>query len=435
MRVTREVRAGRSRRSKVVAILLLGTTAIGVGLARSDDRPTDPMNLEATEDRAPSPDADRPSEGRDLESPTRELDAIESGGEDGGLTGRAIAAARPSDSPSNGTTGGSTSPSSNTSTGRPAPSSPTTPDAAPNGPGSSGSDPTPRGVGLQPDLDPPVVPEPPDIQACANLGHVAVGHPNDDPDVIAAAPRFRAMFADVSAREPVLVCARAVQPWRDDLYVQTLIAGGREVGMLIAGRDPEDPVLFVNRNEWAGWGWRDTHNYVGVPTGRTVLDGVPVILTTRGGVVVEHPDTMAIPVVNGAWLMWMQRGGPSGDMGMPVGRAQGLARIATWQDFVGGRVVLPLVETGLEAEAQPFERYSWVPWSEVGPPTRTEVPLRSVVENAGASYYVADDGKRYWIRTTGNWECARRSGAQMIGSIEGRLMTTIPIGGEYRCNM
>ncbi|MBX3312696.1 MAG: hypothetical protein KF906_00115 [Actinobacteria bacterium] len=276
--------------------------------------------------------------------------------------------------------------------------------------------------------------DPPETEQCANLGLVPIGDATGgDAGILAAAPRFRAMAAEILASESALVCARPIESWRDDLYVQSLRAGGTPVGILVAGRGPTDPVLRLTRYEWAGWGWRSDHNFVGVPTGRTTIDGVPVILTSRGGVVIEHPESMGIPVVNGAWEMWMVRGGPSGDMGMPAGRAQGLARIATWQDFAGGRVVLPVVETDIEAEAQPLEKYRWMPWSEFGDPNPSQVQAGSVIENAGASYYVADDGMRYWIRTTDAWFCARDAGSRMIGAVEGRVLLQFAIGGEYIC--
>ena len=96
---------------------------------------------------------------------------------------------------------------------------------------------------------------------------------------------------------------------------------------------------------------------------------------------------------------------------------------------------MPAVETDIEAESQPLDRYSWVPWSAFGDPPPIEVRAGSVIENAGASYYVAADGMRYWIRTADDWFCARDSGARMLCNVEGRVIVTFPIGGEYRCGM
>ena len=90
-------------------------------------------------------------------------------------------------------------------------------------------------------------------------------------------------------------------------------------------------------------------------------------------------------------------------------------------------------ETDIEAEAQPLEKYRWMPWSEFGDPNPSQVQAGSVIENAGASYYVADDGMRYWIRTTDAWFCARDAGSRMIGAVEGRVLLQFAIGGEYIC--
>jgi hypothetical protein len=338
--------------------------------------------------------------------------------------------------------------------GTPTPGTPTPP-GTPRLPGTPGSPSTPRtpdtpgrptapdppGDPKRPDDDdpddgPPDGPGPvDDVEACRNLGRAAIGDTSWGDGVDGhTEQRFRAIAQEVQASHPLLVCANPIVAWRDDLYVERLFAGGESVGMLVSGREPGDPVIAATLNEWAGWGWRSDHNFVGVPTERLVIDGVRIIRTHRGGVVVEHLDSMAIPVVNGAWHAWMLAGGPRGSMGMPVGRAAADPAGGARQDFTLGRLRLPDITMEFEAEVQPVERFIWTPWTELAPPAGPRPPANSVIEIAGAAYYVGTDGRRHWIPTTTAWFCADDSDALMLGEVDGRVMASFPLGEAYTCD-
>lgn len=277
-------------------------------------------------------------------------------------------------------------------------------------------------------------PTPPDVAACANLGLVAVGGTDGtDEGIVRAAPRFRAMAAELQATSNSLVCAKPIVAWRDDLYTQSLYAGGIRLGRLVSGREDHDPVVRLSLDEFAAWQWRSDHNFVGVPTGRVTIDGVEIIRTHRGGVVIESREAIPIPVVNGAWDRWMASGGPSGSMGMPAGRPDGISGFAAWQDFERGRIVLPQVVFEYDAESAPASAFVWFTWEQIGPPSTPPVRAHSVIELTGASYYVGPDLRRHWIRTTDDWYCAKRSGAAMIGPVDGRVLTSFPIGEAYVC--
>lgn len=316
----------------------------------------------------------------------------------------------------------------------PVPERPT--DAAPpedptdHGPGPAEEEPDPAPA--EPNL--PITPMTlaPDEELCPNLGLVAVGDSSDE-RLHRLRPRFRAEVPSLFESADGFVCASPMTLWRGDLAVQAVRVDGRLHGQLVSGLGDDDPVMLLTDTEWASWLWRSDHNFVGTPLRREVLDGVPIIRTSRGAVVMEHPDSMGIPVVNAAWDLWQYAKGPAGPMGMPVGRAQGVVNLA-WQDFEHGRLIAPGIVVDLQAEVAPAATFDWRLWPADDPDPRQPFTANSVIEIAGAAYYLGEDGKRHWIQTTGDWYCARdRMNATMRGNVEGRLMKRFELGERFVC--
>lgn len=284
---------------------------------------------------------------------------------------------------------------------------------------------------------PPTVPEPAlDQRNCPNLGLVAIGDAaTDQPVAVAASARFRAMAA-AELDAPHLVCARPIERWRDDVVVQRLVANGTDTGALVGGLRAQDPVVRFSRVEWTSFQFRDggvgNRNFAGVPTGRIRLGGHEVIRTSIGGLVMERPDTLGNVVINGAWDVWMARGGPTGPMGIPTGEPTGILGIGAHQDFTNGYLLLPGVTTELEAEAQPASRYQWHPVAAADRLAAAPAP-HSIVEVTGASYYVDRQGVRHWLATGSDWSCARHDLGAQPAVRRGWAAAARPLGDPFVC--
>lgn len=308
-----------------------------------------------------------------------------------------------------------------------------------------GARPPSKGDDRAPDLPPggvggtgtPSAPPAParDQVNCPNLGLVAIGDATGSPPVAAAASaRFRVMATSELTR-PDLVCARPITTWRDDLVAQELIVAGRPDGALLSGRSAQDLVVRLTAVEWQSFSqFRDSnegHNFLGVPTGRTSLDGYPIIRTSRGGLVMVRADSFGLGVVNGAWDVWLARGGPSGDMGLPMARPAG-DNDGAHQDFATGYVLVPGMTTDYQTEAQPASRYEWHPIP-VEQRRAALPPANSVVDVEGASYYVDAAGTRHWIASTSDWQCATSDLHARSTTARGYVAAEIPLGPQFSC--
>lgn len=332
---------------------------------------------------------------------------------------------------------------------------PIAPPTAPTGP-STPSEPSPPPAPPAPATpDPPDTPDPPEVpeepdelpieQAsepepdelnCPNLGLVPIGYANpDNPIGQASTPRFRAARHTIPPTD-ALVCAEPLRLFRDDMIVQNLSANGRYYGVMVGGRGPHDPVMWLNGTEWASYNWRNSgptkHNFSGIPMARIEIDGVPIIRTSRGGIVMERSDSYGFAVVGGAWDLWIGSGGPRGEMGLPAGKATGTWFYGAHQDFTRGTLGLPGVYTDLEAEVMPPERYVWLPLSEADLALPGPTP-GTIVEVSGVSYYVDIDGVRHWISSTGDWNCATWNLSAPSSLMRGWQIARVPLGPVFVC--
>lgn len=318
-------------------------------------------------------------------------------------------------------------------------SSPTTPATTPTTPSTPTTIPTtPSTTPTTPTTTTPPTPEPldPDVEGCPNLGLVPIGDTTGAPaDVVALGPRLRAVAATIDMAA-ALVCALPARAWRDDLAVQQLRTAGRPDGVLVTGRTGSYPVLRFTEVEWSSFQFRDggrsDHNFAGIPVGRMQLGGVEVIRTTRGGLVMERPDSWGFVVVSGAWDVWMDHGGPAGDLGLPRSKPTGRYGLGATQDFTEGLLLLPGVSEPLEAETQPADRYRILPLTAA---QRAEVapPPGSIVQVTGVAYYVDRLGVRHWLATTSDWSCAYWDLGARETEVRGWITARYPLGPVFTC--
>lgn len=268
-----------------------------------------------------------------------------------------------------------------------------------------------------------------DEERCPTFSLVAIGAlpPDPSPQLTALAPRFRELAA-AELTNPNLVCAHPIETWRD-LAIQRLVTAGQADGSLITATDGSSIVLRLSEVEWTAYRFRGGGsptgvNFLGFPVGRQVIGGLPVIRTTRGGLVLPRNDTIGIPVVGGAWEYWMANGGPAGPMGRPESIPTGFVTpLGAYQDFTNGWIWLPGVATEIEAWVQPPSRYEWHPSAAYTGPVPADT-RNTILQTNGMSFYVDRNLVRHWIRTTADWSCAHWNlGAPEIpvrGFINGR---------------
>lgn len=286
-------------------------------------------------------------------------------------------------------------------------------------------------------------------QACKNLDLVAIGDPVVGNEVAeAATSRFRSAMPQIPGTSD-LVCARwPIDRFLDDLVVQRVHVAGAPYGILVAGLEPTDPVLWLSEIEWASFKWRvspgTTHNFTGVPVRRTTIGGHDVIRTSRGAVVMVRSDTWGHTVVGGAFDFWMASGGPSGPMGLPESRATGTdGVVGAYQEFTNGELTLPGVVVDFEAESLPASSYVWVPLTAAQVAIAPPAP-NTIQDVHGVSYYVDGMGVRHWIETFPDWKCAANSlGATDVKKLEvgpgpyaplpGWQAAKAPLGPKFVC--
>lgn len=303
-------------------------------------------------------------------------------------------------------------------------------------------DPTPD------DADPPE----PDEVGCPNLGLVPIGGFDDGASSIYGHLHalFRALApAEWAAEE--LVCGYPLEPWRD-LVVQRLVAGGRADGAIVTAADGSSIALRLTEVEWGTYRFRygggpTGVNLLGYPVGRLVLDGIPVIRTTGGGLVFAQADALGVPVIGGLWDLWTANGGPSGFMGLPMGipeSAAGPTGATTWQpglvstgarqSFQHGWVFLPGVISDVDASVQPADRYQWYPWSALTPDPEPIVDYRGHIMKLGpTTWYVDQFGIRHWIPTGSQWMCATWDLKATQYLVEAYELEFYPLGDTFDC--
>jgi len=437
--------APRGRRAKVVAAIAVLALLALLG-ASVRDRPPVEDRLTARPDRIerPRPTATHAARSESVTSPA-----------DPGGSGDPVADRADDAAGSTGTVratgtapGGRGSSSTAAGRGTTGPSEPgdRTPPAGP-GPTPPAEDPSPP---EDPATLPPAGPTPPpgpraeehpDVVGCANLGYHHVGGTADgeaDPILLAAAPRFRALAAQLQAEEPTdhLVCAGALRRWRD-LVVQPLLVGGQSAGRLVAGTGADHPVVRMGDGDWAAFDWHangDSHrfNFTGIPLHVEQHHGFRVIRTTYGGVVSVREDSPAIPVLAGAWTLWARDGAT---MGAPSTIPWGSDNqgIPTRQGFDNGVLELPGVKSPYEAAAAPIEQYRWLDL-DAARGGRPPPPPNSLISFLGRGYYVGHDLKRHWVSTPGNWNCARYDlGALVLDEVDVALLSSYPLGERFVC--
>lgn len=267
----------------------------------------------------------------------------------------------------------------------------------------------------------------------------------------ALSPRFRALAPDEWAK-PTLVCGHGLEPWRD-LVIQRLVTEGRADGALVTAADGSSIVMRVSEIEWATYRFRHSEgpvgpNLVGYPVGRMSWGGLEIVQTTAGGLVFAHSEAMGVPLLGGAWDLWVANGGPTGHMGTPTGRpesAMGPIGSDTWvagmpstgarQEFSTGWVFLPGVLSDVEAVAQPAERYEWHDASEAWPVPVEPFDYRGhVMQISGISFYVDMEGIRHWIRTGSDWSCATWDLKAVEYRVRGVELARYPLGVEFVCD-
>lgn len=301
----------------------------------------------------------------------------------------------------------------------PAPSSPAVPSPAPSPPAPQ----RPAPLAL-------------DQRNCPNLDLGAIGDlpPGADAELAAFAPRFRALAPAELAR-PVLVCAQPIERWRD-LVAQQLYVGAVLEGALVAHPDGRHPVLRLTAEEWRSFWFFGgshpwSHNYLGQPLGRTSIPGADIILTTRGGLVMERADSKGYPVVNGAWDLWWTRGGRA-HMGLPTMLPAERADVdGAYQDFANGHINIPGVYGLQPAVAAPTSAYRWTAADVAG--DTPDDARGNVLQVDGASYYISPAGTRHWASSAEAYWCAiEENGAREI-AVRGWVIGQFPPGEPYRC--
>ena len=294
----------------------------------------------------------------------------------------------------------------------------------------------PKDQSAVPDPYPPVLVQPPapaaDEQGCPNLDLEPIGG-SDPGEPLRKA--FRALLPELGGTGDDLICGYRLEPWRD-LTVQHLSQAGRDAGVIIAATDGSSIALRLAPNEWTGYRFRDGgaptgFNFLGYPVGREWYGATEVVRTTTGGLVMPTPGTIGIPVIGGAWDVWMAHGGPSGDMGIPLSIPAGIPDVGAYQDFAQGRLLLPGVTTDIEAFSKPASAYEWH--------SATEFPLDpqnykgKIIEVTGISFYIDSDGIAHLIATTADWMCATWDLGATRVVVPGYLLGSFGFGDIFDC--
>jgi len=284
--------------------------------------------------------------------------------------------------------------------------------------------------------DPPPPPLERDEEGCPNLDLYPIGgvSPETPEELKALAPRFRELAA-AEMDKRALVCAKPIEFWRD-LAIQRLVSEGTPDGVILTATNGTSGILRLDEIEWTGYRFRNGGsplgpNFLGYPVARMSFGGASVIRTTHGGLVSARNDTVGIPVIGAAWDIWVAHGGPTGDLGMPMGLPTGFPDIGAYQDFANGWMLLPGVTTDLEALAMPADRYEWHPRLEDLDPA---IDGRGkLLETTGMAFYVDPSGLRHWIRTTSDWSCAHWDLGAEKAEVRGYVLGDYPLGDQFVC--
>lgn len=308
--------------------------------------------------------------------------------------------------------------------------------------------PTPQPPPADEEVDPPD----PDEVGCPNLGLLPIGGFDDGES--STYGHLHALFRAVAPAEwaaDELVCGHPLEPWRD-LVVQRLVTGGRADGAIVTAADGSSIALRLTEAEWGTYRFRygggpTGVNLLGYPVGRLLLDGIPVIRTTGGGMVFAQADALGVPVIGGLWDLWTANGGPGGFMGLPLGvpeSATGPTGATTWQpglvstgarqSFQHGWVFLPGVISDVDAAAQPADRYQWYPWSALPPDPEPTIDYRGHIMKLGpTTWYVDTLGIRHWIPTASQWMCATWDLKATQYLVEAYELEAYPLGDTFQC--
>lgn len=163
---------------------------------------------------------------------------------------------------------------------------------------------------------------------------------------------------------------------------------------------------------------------IGVPVARTDRpDGTRIVELTDGALVGGRYQKSHV-VFGAAYATWTRRGGPDGDMGLPISDLRDVPDQGKVQDFQKGRIVIS------------YRDPSTVRWEPVANPATllpADIAGRVVTADDGSSWWIDEAGVRHWLPTSSDFGCASATG----GAIEERIpiiaVSTLPIGEPYRC--
>ncbi|CAN5656938.1 hypothetical protein BH10ACT1_BH10ACT1_26970 [soil metagenome] len=274
---------------------------------------------------------------------------------------------------------------------------------------------------------------------CQGIDLVAIG------DLASTAPPglepFSARFVGLSPPElakPALVCARPIERWRD-VVIQRLFTSSHEDGVLITDAAGGQPVLRFTNAEWETYKFRGqdddatSHNFSGPPRGRTTFAGAEVILTTRGGIVMERPDSYGAAVLNAVWTYWHDEGGYL-RVGLPTSAPSADPAIdGVYQDFTKAWGRLPGVLGATEAEA--VRSTDAFVFTDVADPEadRPAGAEGDIIQTTGTSWFLDQDGVRHWIDSVEAFDCAvGAEGAEEI-EVRGWVSASYELGDPYEC--
>lgn len=261
--------------------------------------------------------------------------------------------------------------------------------------------------------------------SCERLTHqVGDLSPTADDTLRSWAPEFRRAGSDLP--DGVGRCAGLLS--HDlDLIIQPISDDTNEgVGALVGvDTDPRRVLLLYHHEYWTYRRFVMAYGAtIGVPVARTDRpDGTRIVELTDGALVGGRYQKSHV-VFGAAYATWTRRGGPDGDMGLPISDLRDVPDQGKVQDFQKGRIVIS------------YRDPSTVRWEPVANPATllpADIAGRVVTADDGSSWWIDEAGVRHWLPTSSDFGCASATG----GAIEERIpiiaVSTLPIGEPYRC--
>lgn len=198
------------------------------------------------------------------------------------------------------------------------------------------------------------------------------------------------------------------------------------IGALVGVEGDHRRAVFLYNLEY--WVLRKYHEAYGSVLGTPIAradrpDGTRIVKLTAG-VIVGGPHENVRAVYGASFAEWTRRGGPDGEMGLPISAQRDVTGTGKVQDYEHGRVTVD------------FQDPSRVTWEAVDNPASLLPPNIAnhiLTADDGSSWWIDSDNVRHWIPTGHDYVCATGPAGSEVVTAPIIAVATLEIGEPLRC--